>query len=75
MSEDQYKYLLNESDLPTQWYNINADMPVAPTPVLHPQSKEPITPEFLNVLFPMSLIEQEMSKDRYIDIHEELREI
>ncbi len=75
MSEEQYKYLLNESDLPTQWYNINADMPVAPTPVLHPQTKEPITPEFLNVLFPMSLIEQEMSTDRYIDIPEEIREI
>ena len=75
MSEKQYKYLLNESDLPTQWYNINADMPVPPTPVLHPHSKEPITPEFLNVLFPMSLIEQEMSTDRYIDIPEEVREI
>ena len=75
MSEKQYKYLLNESDLPTQWYNINADMPVPPTPVLHPNSKEPITPEFLNVLFPMSLIEQEMSTDRYIDIPEEVREI
>ncbi len=75
MSEDQYKYLLSESDLPKHWYNINADMPVAPTPVLHPQSKEPITPEFLNVLFPMSLIEQEISTDRYIDIPEEVREI
>jgi tryptophan synthase beta chain len=75
MSKDQYKYLLNESDLPTQWYNINADMPVQPTPVLNPQTKEPITPEFLNVLFPMSLIEQEMSTDRYIDIPEEVREI
>ena len=75
MSKEQYKYLLNESDLPTQWYNINADMPVDPTPVLHPHTKEPITPEFLNVLFPMSLIEQEMSTDRYIDIPEEVREI
>jgi len=75
MSKEQYKYLLNESDLPTQWYNINADMPVDPTPVLNPQTKEPITPEFLNVLFPMSLVEQEVSKDRYIDIPEEVREI
>ena len=75
MSKEQYKYLLNESDLPTQWYNIKSDMPVDPTPVLHPHTKEPITPEFLNVLFPMSLIEQEMSTDRYIDIPEEVREI
>ena len=75
MSTEQYKFLLNETDLPKQWYNISADMPVAPTPVLNPHTKEPITPEFLNVLFPMSLIEQEMSTDRYIDIPEEVREI
>lgn len=75
MTKDQYKYLLCENDVPTQWYNINADMPVAPTPVLHPQTKAPIEPEFLNVLFPMSLIQQEMSTDRYIDIPEEVREI
>ncbi len=75
MSKEQFKYLLSEHDLPTQWYNINADMPVEPAPVLHPQTKEPITPDFLNVLFPMSLIEQEVSIDRYIDIPEEVREI
>lgn len=75
MSKEQYKFLLNETDLPKQWYNISADMPVEPTPVLNPHTKEPITPEFLNVLFPMSLIEQEMSTDRYIDIPEEVREI
>jgi len=75
MSEDQYKFLLSEHDLPTQWYNINADMPVELPPVLNPQTKEPITPEFLNVLFPMSLIMQEVSTDRYIDVPEEVREI
>lgn len=75
MSKEQYKYLLCEDDVPMQWYNINADLPVPPTPVLNPQTKEPITPEFLNVLFPMSLIAQEMSTDRYIDIPEEVREI
>ena len=75
MTKEQYKFLLNETDLPKHWYNINADMPMPPTPVLNPQTKEPITPEFLNVLFPMSLIEQEMSTDRYIDIPEEVREI
>jgi tryptophan synthase beta chain len=71
----QTKYSLNESDLPKAWYNINADMPVPPSPVLHPQSKDPVTPEFLSVLFPMSLIMQEVSTDRYIDIPEEVREI
>jgi tryptophan synthase beta chain len=72
---DQTKFLLNESDLPRAWYNINADMPVQPAPVLHPQTKEPVTPDFLSVLFPMDLIMQEVSTERYIDIPEEVREI
>jgi tryptophan synthase beta chain len=50
-------------------------MPVPPTPVLHPQTKEPVTPDFLSVLFPMELIQQEVSTERYIDIPEEVREI
>ena len=66
---------LDESDLPTQWYNINADMPMPPAPVLHPQTKEPVTPDFLGVLFPMELIQQEVSTERYIDIPEEVRDI
>lgn len=72
---DQARYQLNESDLPHFWYNINADMPVPPTPVLNPQTKEPVTPDFLNVLFPMDLIMQEVSTERYIEIPEEVREI
>lgn len=71
----QTKYILNESDLPKAWYNINADIPVAPQPVLHPQSLEPVTPEFLSQIFPMGLIEQEVSAERYIPIPEEVREI
>lgn len=71
----QTKFILNESDLPKQWYNVNADMPVKPAPILNPQTQEPITPEFLSVLFPMELIQQEVSTDRYIDIPEEVREI
>ncbi|PID86363.1 MAG: TrpB-like pyridoxal phosphate-dependent enzyme [Chloroflexi bacterium] len=71
----QYKYTLDESKLPKAWYNINADMPVPPEPVLNPQTLEPITPEFLNVLFPMSLIQQEMSPERWIEIPEPVREI
>jgi len=68
------RYLLDESDLPKFWYNINADMPVPPTPVLHPQTKEPVTPDFLSVLFPMELIQQEVSTERYIEIPEEVRD-
>ncbi len=72
---DQTKFNLNESDLPTRWYNILADSPVAPTPVLNPQTLEPATPDFMSVIFPMNLIEQEVSLDRYIDIPREVREI
>jgi tryptophan synthase beta chain len=71
----QTRFLLNETDLPKSWYNINADMPVPPTPVLNPQTFEPVTPDFLNVLFPMELILQEISTERYIDIPDEVREI
>jgi tryptophan synthase beta chain len=71
----QTKFLLNESDLPKTWYNINADMPVPPQPYLHPGTKEPVTPDFLSVLFPMELIGQEVSTERYIDIPDEVREI
>ncbi len=71
----QTRFLLNESDLPKFWYNVNADMPVAPAPVLHPQTMEPVTPDFLSVLFPMDLIMQEISAERYIEIPEEVREI
>lgn len=71
----QTHFNLNQSDLPRQWYNIAADSPVAPTPVLHPGTLEPVTPDFLSVLFPMELIMQEISTDAYIDIPEEVREI
>jgi tryptophan synthase beta chain len=71
----QTRYLLNESDLPRYWYNVNADMPVAPAPVLNPQTMEPVTPDFLSVLFPMDLILQEISTERFIEIPEEVREI
>ena len=74
MSE-QTRFILNESDLPKAWYNIQADSPVPPTPVLHPGTKEPVTPDFLGVLFPMDLILQEVSTERYIQIPEEVREI
>jgi tryptophan synthase beta chain len=72
---DQTRFQLNESDLPKFWYNIHADSPVPPTPVLHPGTMEPVTPDFLSVLFPMELIMQEISSERYIEIPEEVREI
>jgi tryptophan synthase beta chain len=72
---DQTRFQLNESDLPKFWYNINADSPVPPTPVLHPGTLEPVTPEFLSVLFPMDLILQEISTERYIEIPEEVLEV
>ncbi len=71
----QTKFLLNESDLPKAWYNMNADLPGPPPPVLHPGTMEPVTPDFLSVLFPMELIMQEVSTDRYIDIPEPVRDI
>src|SRR6266849_4018376 len=74
MSE-QHKFLLDESKLPKAWYNINADMPVPPQPVLHPGTMKPVTPDFLSVLFPMSLIMQEVSAERWIEIPEPVREI
>lgn len=74
MSE-QIKFLLTENDLPKFWYNINADSPIGPAPVLHPVTKEPVTPDFLAVLFPMELIMQEVSTEAYIPIPEEVREV
>ncbi len=74
MSE-QFKFVLDESKLPQAWYNINADMPVPPQPVLHPATKEPVTPDFLSALFPMDLIMQEVSTERWIEIPEPVREV
>jgi tryptophan synthase beta chain len=72
---DQTRFMLSENDVPRFWYNINADSPVPPTPVLHPGTKEPVTPEFLSVLFPMDIILQEISTERFIQIPEPVREI
>lgn len=69
------RFLLSESDIPHFWYNIYADMPIPPAPVLHPQTLEPVTPDFLSVLFPMELILQEVSTERYIQIPDEVRDI
>ena len=73
--DHQTRFLLGEADLPKFWYNVLADSPVPPQPVLNPQTFEPVTPDFLSVIFPMELILQEVSSERYIEIPEEVREI
>jgi tryptophan synthase beta chain len=72
---DRIRFLLDDTKVPKAWYNINADMPVPPQPVLHPGTLQPVTPDFLSVLFPMSLIGQEVSKERWIEIPEPVRDI
>ena len=69
------KFNLDESELPTHWYNIAADLKNPPAPPLHPATHEPIGPEALAPLFPMELIKQEVSTERYIAIPDEVREI
>ncbi len=69
------KILLTENEIPEKWYNIVPDMPNKPLPPLHPGTKEPIGPEALAPLFPMALIMQEVSADKWIDIPEEVRDI
>ena len=66
--KEQYKYLLSELEMPTQWYNIIPDLPNPLPPPLNPQTMEPIGPEDLAPLFPMGLIMQEVSQDSFIDI-------
>src|SRR4030043_1953737 len=72
---ERTKYLLNEKDMPTRWYNIQADLPKPLPPYLHPGTKQPLGPADLAPLFAMELIKQEMSQERYIDIPEEVQEI
>jgi len=72
---DSLKYLLAEKDIPTHWYNIVADLPEAPPPPLHPGTGQPIGPADLAPLFPMALIMQEVSREREIEIPEEVRDV
>ncbi|HBT83193.1 MAG TPA: TrpB-like pyridoxal phosphate-dependent enzyme [Desulfuromonas sp.] len=71
----QIKILLPEDRIPKQWYNIIPDMPGPLAPVIHPGTLQPVTPDDLLPLFPMELIEQEVSQQRWIDIPEPVREI
>src|SRR5437016_11418204 len=61
--------------MPRSWYNIAADLPRPPEPVLHPGTKQPVTPDDLSPLFPMALIMQEVSTERYIEIPEPIRQV
>ncbi|MBP7972614.1 MAG: TrpB-like pyridoxal phosphate-dependent enzyme [Candidatus Nanopelagicales bacterium] len=67
-SVKRHKFELSEDEMPTNWYNIVADLPTPPPPPLHPGTHEPVGPADLAPLFPMALIEQEVSTQRYIEI-------
>ncbi|NJD56768.1 MAG: TrpB-like pyridoxal phosphate-dependent enzyme [Nitrospirae bacterium] len=69
------KVVLPDREIPKQWYNIMADMPNLPKPPLHPGTKQPVGPQDLSPIFPMALIEQEVSTQRWIDIPEEVMNI
>jgi tryptophan synthase beta chain len=72
---DTVKFLLDEDRIPTHWYNIAADLPNPPPPVLHPGTHQPIGPGDLAPLFPMALIMQEVSTERTIEIPDEVRDV
>jgi tryptophan synthase beta chain len=72
---EKSKFILDEKDMPTRWYNIQADLPEPLPPYLHPMTKQPLGPADLAPLFPMELIKQEVSQERYIDIPEEVQEV
>jgi tryptophan synthase beta chain len=69
------KILLDEEQMPKQWYNIQADLPSPLDPPLHPQTKKPISPDDLKAIFPMELIKQEVSTQRTIDIPADVQDV
>ena len=69
------KIVLQENEMPTQWYNIVADMPNKPAPLLNPVTREPLKKEEMSSLFAEALVEQEFSQEPYIDIPEEVQEL
>ncbi|QRP48080.1 TrpB-like pyridoxal phosphate-dependent enzyme [Amycolatopsis sp. FDAARGOS 1241] len=72
---ERTKYILDEADLPTRWYNVVPDLPEPPPPPLHPGTREPVGPDDLAPLFPQALIAQEVTAERYVDIPEEVRDV
>jgi tryptophan synthase beta chain len=75
MPKESYKILLSEKDMPRQWYNIIPDLPKPLNPPISPMTGKPATPDELHAIFPIGLLQQEMSPDRYIDIPEEILDI
>merc|ERR1719199_44392 len=74
-TKDDGKFFLAESQVPTHWYNIQADLPEPCPPALHPGTHQPVGPADFAPLFPMELIMQEVTQDRYVEIPEEVREV
>ena len=75
MAVQQHKVILDESEMPTRWYNLLADLPTPPPPPLHPGTGQPVGPDDLTPIFPMDLIAQEVTTERYVDIPEEVQEV
>ena len=75
MSDEPVKFLLNERDIPTHWINLLPDLPGEPLPPLNPGTREPAGPDDLTPIFPMGLIQQEVSPEPEIEIPEEVREV
>src|SRR6266436_4563798 len=73
--KNRTKFALDEKDIPTKWYNIQADFKTPAPPVIHPGTKQPIGPQDLAPLFPMELIKQEVSQKRWIEIPDEVRDV
>jgi tryptophan synthase beta chain len=72
---NEVKFILEEDEIPKRWYNINADLPIPLDPPLHPLTLKPVGPQDLAPLFPMEIIKQEVSTERYIDIPSDVRDI
>ncbi|WP_181771400.1 TrpB-like pyridoxal phosphate-dependent enzyme [Amycolatopsis pittospori] len=72
---ERTKYILDEADMPTRWYNVIPDLPEPPPPPLHPGTREPVGPDDLAPLFPQALIAQEVTTERYVDIPEEVQDV
>ncbi len=73
--KDEYKITLSEKEMPTKWYNVQADLPSPLAPPINPKTKKPIGPEDLAPIFPMELIKQEVSGERWIEVPDEILDI
>jgi tryptophan synthase beta chain len=72
---ERTKFILDESQIPAQWYNVIPDLPAPPPPPLHPGTRQPVGPDDLAPLFPMELIRQEVTADSYVDIPGEVIDV